>query len=474
MNLKTKFGVLISLLVVTIISAVTVFIFVTEKQFLLDEMEQDRVNLIKSYADVARDSLVANDTISLKNYLSILKNTKGFNYAALIDNHNFVIVHTDTYLYGTQLKDEVSEKAKEASELLVQKYTTDGGLSILDLALPVYEKNVKIACVRIGFNREMLAEKVSDSLSLARKRTFLIAFVGLLVGLAGTVILTGFMVQPIKELAMGARLIGQGKLDHKIKIISRDELGDLAGEFNRMSEKLKELDQLKSDFVSSVTHELRSPLLSLRLYIDLFLKGTAGEVNEKQKEYLTIMHSCATRLHHFIDDLLDIAKIERGKMEVVPQVTDITPIITDTVQLFMPQADNKTIKLISEIPQNMPKVKADLERTRQVLTNLLSNAVKFTPENGTITIKIFVNDNHERMEVSVRDSGIGIPKDKLGIIFNKFEQVKMAKDHITGSKGTGLGLAIIKGIVEAQGGSIWVESELNVGSVFTFTLPLAK
>jgi signal transduction histidine kinase len=473
MKLKVKFGLLIGFLVVVVIVSVTCFMFFAESRFLLDEMETNREDLITSFSQAAKEALVANDLISLTNYLKLLKNTNGFNYAALIDTKGLVLGHTDSFLSGTILADAVSQNAVRTDKLLVQTYTTDSGVPILDLALPIYENNVRVALVRIGFNQDTLAEKVSDAMAVSHRHILVVSFLGLAIGLAGTLILIGMMTGPINRISDGAKLIAQGNLNHKIEVASRDELGDLAREFNRMSGKLKELDQLKSDFVSSVTHELRSPLLSLRLYIDLFIKGTAGTVNDKQKEYLVIMKNCAERLHHFIDDLLDIAKIERGKMEVTVQSISLAPVLDEIMNLFKPQAENKSINLLAADIAKLPEVKADPERTRQVLTNLLSNAVKFTPNNGTITVSAVLNSAANRVEVSVRDTGIGIPKDKLDIIFNKFEQVKISKEHITGSKGTGLGLSIIKGILEAQGGTIRVESELGSGSVFTFTLPVA-
>jgi signal transduction histidine kinase len=206
------------------------------------------------------------------------------------------------------------------------------------------------------------------------------------------------------------------------------------------------------------------------MYIDLFNKGTAGPVNDKQKEYLKVMREGSTRLSKFIDDLLDIAKIERGKLEVKAESIELEPIVKETVQLYQPQADNKKIKLGVNIETGLPKASADPERTRQVLNNLLSNAIKFTPENGSITVEASYNRKDNTIEVAVQDTGIGIPEDKLESVFNKFEQVKDARQQVTTAKGTGLGLAIIRGILEQQGGKIWVTSNLNQGSRFIFSL----
>lgn len=474
MKLRTKFSLLISLLVVFIIAGVTVSLLITESRFLIKEMELSRVNMIKSLAQVAKESLIVRDEILLLNYLKLIKNNKGLAYAFVTGTSGEVIAHTDMNLLGTILNDEVSAKAQNTEQLLIQKYSVERNKPILDLALPVYVNEQKAGAARIGFSQDILNKAVKEALAVTRRRILMVAVVSLIVGLLGALILTRMMTNPIKKIAQGAELIGQGKLDHKIAVKSRDELGDLAREFNRMSDKLKELDQMKSDFVSSVTHELRSPLISLKMYIDLFFKGTAGTINDKQKEYLEIMKNCAARLAGFIDDLLDMAKIERGKMEVLAQELDLSSITLEIAQLFRPQVDQKNIRLDISVAQDLPKVLADPERTKQVIINLLSNAVKFTPDGGRITLEANHNSSLKILEVSVTDTGIGIPQDKLDKIFDKFEQVKDAKSKVPGPKGTGLGLAIVKGIVEAQRGKIWVNSETNKGSKFTFSLPLSE
>jgi signal transduction histidine kinase len=277
------------------------------------------------------------------------------------------------------------------------------------------------------------------------------------------------LIGPIKKLVYGAKMIGRGKLNTVIKVNNKDELGSLAKEFNLMARQLKELDHMKQDFVSGVTHELRSPLTSIMMYIDLFFKGATGELNEKQKKFLNIMKNSSKRLNSFINDLLDIAKIERGKMELVKEPLNITTILRETIQLFTVQADEKNIIIVTKIQENIPVISADQNKIRQILNNLLSNAIKFTPEKGTITVE--VKNNGEYVQVSVGDTGMGVPPDDLEKIFNKFEQVKGVRNRIAGSKGTGLGLAIVKAIVQLHKGDIWVESIMGKGSTFYFTLP---
>jgi signal transduction histidine kinase len=182
------------------------------------------------------------------------------------------------------------------------------------------------------------------------------------------------------------------------------------------------------------------------------------------------MKDSTKRLTAFINDLLDIAKIEQGKMTIKKQVFDLRPIILEMLNLIRPQAYEKKINLKLIIPSDLPKVLVDPDRTKQVITNLVSNAIKFTPEKGKVTVE--AREAKSRyIQVSIIDTGMGIPKDKLRSVFEKFTQITEGKRQAKGSKGTGLGLTIAKGIVEKQGGKIWVESEPGKGTKFHFTLP---
>lgn len=380
-----------------------------------------------------------------------------------------ILAHTDVNLLGTITDDTIAIKARSSNELVTQSYVDKEKQNILDVALPIFIDQNKIGIARIGFSQDSLHEIVEETLTETRKRIFGVAIVVLIIGFIGAIILAQMMTKPIKQMAKGAKLIGQGKLDTTIVVKSKDELESLARDLNKMSSQLKEIDQLKKDFLASVTHELKSPLTSLIMYIDLFLEGAAGKLNDKAKKFLKIMERSSNRLSRFIDDLLDMAKIERGKMEIKKESLEIFPIVSETVELIKPQADEKDIEIAMNIPDNLPLVFVDGDRTRQIITNLLSNSIKFTPEKGKVSINI--EDEKGYVQVSLSDTGIGIPPEQIDKIFDKFEQVKEVRERVKGPKGTGLGLAIVKSIVEAQGGKIWVESEVDKGSTFYFTLP---
>lgn len=469
MKLRTKFSFLNSFLIIAVILGVSIFLFIAEKRLLIQEMEKNQTNIIKGLAQVGKESLITNDEILLINYVNLVERTRGVMYAMVTAPQGKILAHTDVDLLGTIANDTIAIKARSSDELVTQSYVDKEKQNILDVALPIFIDQNKMGIARIGFSRDSLHEIVEETLRETRKRIFGVAIVMLIIGFIGAIILAQMMTRPIKQMAKGAELIGQGKLDTTIVVKSNDELESLARDLNKMSSQLKEIDQLKKDFLASVTHELKSPLTSLIMYVDLFLEGAAGELTEKAKKFLKIMERSSKRLSRFIDDLLDMAKIERGKMEIKKEPLEILPIVSEIAELIKPQADEKDIEIAMNIPDNLPLVFVDGDRTRQIITNILSNSVKFTPEKGKISVNI--QDEKEHFQVSISDTGIGIPPEQIGKIFDKFEQVKEVRERVKGPRGTGLGLAIVKSLVEAQGGKIWVESEVDKGSTFYFTLP---
>jgi signal transduction histidine kinase len=203
------------------------------------------------------------------------------------------------------------------------------------------------------------------------------------------------------------------------------------------------------------------------------LRGKAGPLNKKLIEYLTIVKNNTSRLGMFINDILDLAKIEAKRFELGKEALELSPFIEEMVTFFQPQAEEGKIQLEAAVPTSISLVSADSDKLRQVFTNLLSNAFKFTPEGGKITIEAKNAGSGNFVEIAVKDTGVGIAREDVQKVFDKFQQIKSSGGKVKIVKGTGLGLAIVRGIVEAHGGRIRVESELNKGSNFIFTLPKA-
>ncbi len=232
----------------------------------------------------------------------------------------------------------------------------------------------------------------------------------------------------------------------------------------------REVDRMKSGFVSMVSHELRTPLTSIKGYVDLILTDeTVGELTELQREFLGIVRNNARRLVSLVNDLLDLSRMESGKIELHRKPLDITLLIRELVPSFQPGWDEKRQTFTLHLPEKAPKVLADADRLMQILSNLLSNAHKYTPDEGHIDLSVEIAEPVARVEVT--DSGIGLSKEEQAKLFTHFYRAHNPTTEAVG--GTGLGLVITRSLVEMQGGEMQVSSEPGHGSTFGFTLPLA-
>jgi PAS domain S-box-containing protein len=232
--------------------------------------------------------------------------------------------------------------------------------------------------------------------------------------------------------------------------------------------ELERANQAKDRFLASMSHELRTPLNGIIGFAEFLADGKPGPVNEKQKEYLEDILKSGQHLLHLINDMLDLVKVQAGKLELSPEAFDIRSGIEEVCAVVHPIAEQKNIDVRIEIEPGLDTITLDLQRFRQILYNLLSNALKFTDDGGVVTIKADrrVDGN---IRISVQDNGIGIAADDIPRLFTEFEQLETGIARRFG--GTGLGLALTKSIVTLQGGSIEVQSEPGVGSMFTVALP---
>ena len=469
MKLVEKFSISAILLVLSVIIAVSIVLFIYQRNIFINQIQQSYVSQLKALTEVTKESFYLNNDLLLLNYLKQVKENLGAAYAMVIEpKKGEIIAHYDTKYLGKVVTDKSGMKAKSAKSLMTFTYINKQGEFIFELCEPVYIGKLQKGVVRIGLYQNKINKIIEENFIKIGEQVANITLIALILGILGAILLGLRMSRPIKIIAKGVKLIGEGNLDYRINIKSQDEIGSLAKEINNMAIRLQELDQLKNDFVSSVTHELRSPLTAITGYVD-YLLAESSLIGTEEKEYLEIIKKNATRLSKFIDDILDVAKIESGQIDIEFSELQIAPVIDEIITLFKPIAEQKKISLEKDINNDLSPVNSNHERVCQILTNLVSNALKFTPENGKITIKAKNDTDH--IVVSVSDTGIGIPKNELTKIFDKFHQVKGVREKIVGAKGTGLGLAIVKGLVEALHGKIWVESELNKGTTFYFTLP---
>ena len=242
-------------------------------------------------------------------------------------------------------------------------------------------------------------------------------------------------------------------------------------EIEMANKKLKAMYELQRDFTSTVSHELRTPLASIKTAIDLVMKRMVGEINPQQEEVLGRAKSNVDRLKRLIDDILDLTKIESGKLQMTFVFNDLHQVIKEVVRSQMDVAQSRGLDITTDLAAQNHNIPYDKDRIVQVLNNLLGNAIKFTRQGG-IVIRTEDLAQEGSLLVSIQDTGKGIREEDLAKLFQKFQQIESAHENEEG--GTGLGLAICKEILSRHGGRIWAESKLGEGSTFKFLLPIAE
>ena len=279
--------------------------------------------------------------------------------------------------------------------------------------------------------------------------------------------LLGFFTRP-PERVREAKLTALGPLSSQLAVALRNI--QFTEELARKNDELTHLDQLKSDFMATMSHELRTPLTSVIGYSDMLLSGVTGELNEKQGQFVESILKNGEHLLNLINDVLDLTKIEAGKLELNLEPVDLRSALLGVLPIVKPRAADKRIKISTFLPTDLPPVQADAAKLNQVLLNLLTNAIKYTHESGNVSVE--ARPKEELVEIWVSDTGIGITQEDIDKIFHRFTQVDSSASRSQG--GTGLGLAITKELVELHGGEIKVVSKLGKGSSFVFTLPISQ
>ncbi len=293
---------------------------------------------------------------------------------------------------------------------------------------------------------------------------------------------------PLKRLTEGTQAIAGGDFTYRLDTSMDDEFSQVAHAFNEMSHRLNELDQLKKDFISHVTHEIKNPLASMQETIELLLEEIPGPLSDKQKRLLELNLKSGRRLSSMIGNLLDLSRMEAGVMEYEFRSQDLVPLLQAAMEEFEVQAQEKKIQIQGSFSDPRLAVECDGDRIIQVVANLISNAIKFSPPMSTIEVRaepstegppgvgLSADDGSQYASqcnglavVSVSDSGPGVPGAEKARIFQKFHQAR--RPRISG-QGAGLGLAICRTIIDAHHGVLWVEDNPRGGSIFRFTLPL--
>ncbi|NEP86725.1 MAG: response regulator [Okeania sp. SIO2C2] len=337
-----------------------------------------------------------------------------------------------------------------------------------------------------------------EEINIQRRNTILLWLAALGLAILGGILTSRWVIQPIISLNKAARDFTQGNWQQKVDIKHSDELGELAHSFNTMAVQLQEsfttlqaknydlqrLDKLKDEFLANTSHELRTPLNGMIGIAESMLDGATGELSEIQQKNLLMIAQGGHRLTDLVNDILDFAKLKHQNLELQLKPVGIREITEVVVTLCQSLIGTKNLELVNSIPVDLPPVYADENRLHQILYNLIGNGIKFT-DTGKVEISVEIinqqensqfNSQHpilknQQLAITISDTGIGIAEDKLYRIFESFEQDDGSTARQYG--GTGLGLAVTKKLVELHGGKIWVKSQIEIGSQFTFTLPIS-
>jgi len=240
-------------------------------------------------------------------------------------------------------------------------------------------------------------------------------------------------------------------------------------ELARKNLELTHLDELKSDFMATMSHELRTPLTSIIGYSDMLLSGMAGELSEKQGVFVDSILKGGEALLNLINDILDLTKIEAGRLELIPESVDLRAALLGVLPVVKPRAQDKRIRISTFLPTDLPLVSADPAKLNQILLNLLTNGIKYTHDNGTVSVE--ARTAGDMVEIWINDTGIGMAREDQDKVFQRFTQIDSSATRTQG--GTGLGLTIVRELVELHGGTIRLQSKLGKGSSFIFTMPIS-
>ena len=398
--------------------------------------------------------------------------TSGYLY--LIDQNGTVIAGGGNYANDIgsstpMVNTSVAQSALAGNEAITAatqaRYANPSGAQVVAASGPLNEGNGTWALIAEWPTSE--ADAVINSL-LVRDIIILLVVFALIIGLS--LLLTILIIRPIKKLEEGTARVADGKFNEGVSIQTGDELEDLGDSFNSMVMGLKQLEQLKDEFVFIAAHELRTPVAAMKGYLTLILEGTTGPVSDQTKVFINKVLGSNQRLIQLVNDLLEVARSQAGRLTIKVAPIDIRPSLRSVLDELKSLADEHSVTMNYQPADDLPNVLADGDRIKEIGVNLVGNSIKYMGGTGTITI------SHERKDnmllTRFTDTGLGISKEAQARLFEKFYRVQT--DKTKDITGTGLGLFIVKEIIEKMNGTISIESEEGKGSTFIMALPIVS
>ncbi len=430
-----------------------------QRQARLGQMQE-----ITDFALAAKESMIQHEDVAVLSFMRSALRNSAVAYAAYFNPSTGVHI-----VLPENLQKEVfpsGDAAMGSPDSPAARHLSNG-LEVAQWTAPVAVGNGAPGQVWLGYSRAALEKDLGEQTGKWMRLEWEAGAIALLIGLLVSLGLGRQMAAPLGKIRNGTHLVRSGKLDSLVEVHRKDEIGDLARDFNSMVSQLKELDEMKRDFTSGVTHDLGTPLHAIRSAINYLQAGDAGPLTEKQSEYLLMVSNSTSNLTAFINNLLTTARIEAAKVDPYPEPVDVFAHVKELVDLYQPQAEEKGVKLTLTRKSSYLSLVADVTMFRQMVLNLLSNALKFTPKGE---VEILLSEEDGNFILEVRDTGIGIDLQYHRLIFEKFYRIHQPVGS-PARQGSGLGLTIVKGLAEAHGGRVTVESALGTGSTFKVALP---
>ncbi|RJP64310.1 MAG: response regulator [Candidatus Abyssobacteria bacterium SURF_17] len=544
-GLRLKITAYISLVVILTAAVLGWFLVRQQIQEIALHLQEKGKVLARNVASASEYGVLTGNNTIFEGIISGLTREKDVAYCIIYNDRGEILARTQVlprHIEGISQTSayEVTERALKTNELLIQPFTKDETKTpVYDIAVPIMTQKApslsgeevifgmgdesrsegipeKIGVARIGISLDTMNEEISQGRRTIRNVTVMVV----LLAIAATVFLVRLIVNPVQQLVAATERVASGDLDKPVSIHTNDEIGELGASFNKMTDDLKRyrteleayshtleqkveertkalrlineelyrtnqqleaVSKLKSEFLANMSHELRTPLNAIIGFSEILSDQSYGMLNEKQLKYAQNVVTSGRHLLQLINEILDLAKVESGKMDLHLETFSVAGALAEIANFARGLAAKKEIMIRQCLSSKLITVTADQKKLKQIFYNLLSNAIKFTPNKGWVEISTDVVGDFELSEgdrfvlrryaeFCVRDNGIGIDKADQERIFHEFQQVDGS--HSRQYEGTGLGLALTKKLIELHGGSIWVESEKGKGSAFYFTLPV--
>lgn len=464
MKLTTRFFLSHSGVVVVALLVSFILVYEGSRFLYLRQAKLSQAQEISDFALAVNESLIQHEDVAVLNFMkSVVKNPTVAYVAYSNPTAGKPVVLPPEY---QKLVDLSSDTKSSPPHSPVQR-RLGNGLEAIEWSALVQSVNGLRGRVWLGYSLSAMEKDLEEQTEKWLHLELEAGAAALLVGLLVSVTLGRQMATPLRKIKEGTHLVRSGQLNSLVGVSRNDEIGDLARDFNAMVVQLKELDEMKRDFMAGVTHDLGTPLHAIRSAINYLQAGDAGPLTEKQSEYLLMVSNSTAHLTAFINNLLTTARIEAAKVDPYPEPVDVFAHVNELVTLYQPQAAENGVKLTLVKKNQYISLVADVTMFRQIVLNLLSNALKFTPQ-GEVNVLLSEEDGDFILEV--RDTGIGIDSMHHQLIFDKFYRVHQPPG-IPARQGSGLGLTIVRGLTEVHGGRVIVESVLGKGSSFKVILP---